>query len=212
MRLFLVRHGETVWNKEEVFRGMADIPLNENGCRQARQTAAALSSLDLKAVYSSPLSRAVATAEEIAAPHGLEVIREDGFLDLNYGTWQGCSHQEIKENYPDLYELWLKAPHKVRFQEGEALADVRTRSLAALERMLCRYKGENVVVASHRVVCKVLLCALLGLDDSHFWRLKQDTCAINIVEHSDLHGYIISKINDTCHIRPLAEGMKTIDF
>jgi len=212
MRLFLIRHGETGWNTQEIFRGHADIPLNENGFEQARKTAAALQPLPIAAVYSSPLSRAVETARLIAEPHGHEVIIEEGFIDFNYGIWQGRPHEEVKKKYPELYHLWLTAPHKVRFEQGEALADVRTRALAALEKILARHKGENVVVVTHRVVCKVLLCVLLGLDESHFWRIRQDTCAINVLEYSDDHGYIVSKLNDTCHLRPLSEVMKTGDF
>ncbi len=212
MRLFLVRHGETSWNRAEIFRGRIDVKLNEHGVEQARRTAAILSALNLAAVYSSPLSRALETARYIAEPHGLPVIVEDGLTDLDYGKWQGLTHEEVKEQYVDLYRLWNTAPHKVRFEEGESLEDVRRRALEALDRIAARHNGQNVVAVSHRVVTKVVLCALLGLDTSHFWHIRQDPCAVNVLEYSDRHGFVICRLNDTCHIKPFYKGMETIDF
>jgi broad specificity phosphatase PhoE len=96
MRLLLVRHGETAWNKDEVFRGRFDVELNGRGLEQARLTAGALSALELAAVYSSPLSRAYETARQIAGPHRLSVAIEPALTDIDYGTWQGMSHQQVK--------------------------------------------------------------------------------------------------------------------
>jgi broad specificity phosphatase PhoE len=204
MRLFLIRHGETAWNKDEVFRGRFDVELNEHGLEQARLTADALRRLELSAVYSSPLSRAYDTARLIAEPHGLSVIIEPALADIDYGIWQGMSHHQVKEQCPGVYGLWTTAPQKVRFEEGESLDDVKTRALQALKQISGRHPGQNVVAVSHRVVNKVLMCALLGLDNSHFWSLRQDTCAINVIEEDDQHGYIIHGLNDTSHIQPLA--------
>jgi len=205
MRLFLVRHGETAWNKDEVFRGQFDVELNEHGLEQARLTADALSRLDISAVYSSPLSRAYDTARQIAELHRLPVIHEPALIDINYGSWQGKSHDQVREQYPEVYRLWGTAPHKVCFEGGESLDDVRARALEAFYRIARRHQGQNVAAVSHRVVNKVLLCALLGLDNSHFWSLRQDTCAINVVEVDNQHGYIIRSLNETSHIQPLAD-------
>ncbi len=204
MRLFLVRHGETAWNKDEVFRGQFDVELNEYGLEQARLTAEALSGLELAAVYTSPLSRAYDTACQIAVPHGLAVVFEPALTDIDYGTWQGMSHQQVKQQCPGVYGLWTTAPQKVRFEGGESLADVGTRALQALKQISGRHPGQNVVAVSHRVVNKVLMCALLGLDNSHFWSLRQDTCAINVIEEDEQHGYVIHSLNDTSHIQTLA--------
>ncbi|MGB9791544.1 MAG: histidine phosphatase family protein [Thermacetogeniaceae bacterium] len=211
MRLFLVRHGETKWNREEVFRGQIDVELNERGREQARLTAEALSGLKLAAVYASPLSRAMETARIIAEPHGLDVGILEGLNDLDYGNWQGLSHVEVRERYPDLYREWATRPHTVRFEGGESLDDVRERAVAALQEIAERHRGQNVVAVSHRVVNKVLLLAFLGLDNSHFWNIKQDTCAINVIEFHP-NRYVISRINDTCHLHPIYEGMDTLDF
>ncbi|AFV12806.1 phosphoglycerate mutase [Thermacetogenium phaeum DSM 12270] len=211
MRLFLVRHGETKWNREEVFRGRIDVELSERGIEQARLTARALAGVQLAAVYAGPLSRARETARIIAGPHGLPVVIVEGLNDLDYGSWQGLSHQEVRECYPDVYWQWVSRPHAVRFEGGESLDDARRRAVAALEEIAARHRGQNVVAVSHRVINKILLLAFLGLDNSHFWEIKQDTCAVNIIEfHPDR--YVICRLNDTCHINPLHQGMDAPDF
>ena len=173
-RILLVRHGETAWNVEEVFRGRIDIPLNERGLKQAELLGERLSGEDIIAVYSSPLRRALRTAEEVAKHHGLKVEVAEELVDLDYGEWQGLSHGTVREKYKELYEVWLKAPHLVRMPGGESLDDLRKRALGFVERVVERYGDREgaVVLVSHRVVNKVLICALLGLDNSHFWKVK----------------------------------------
>lgn len=175
-------------------------------------TSRVLRSLDLTAIYSSPLSRALETARYIAEPHNLPVIVEYGLTDLDYGKWQGLTHEEVRNQWVDLYHLWYTAPHKMCFEEGESLSDVEFRSLEALDQIAARHNGQNVVVVSHRVVIKVVLCALLGLGSSQFWQIRQDPCAVNVLEYSDRHGFVICRLNDTCHVKPFYQGMETIDF
>jgi broad specificity phosphatase PhoE len=203
MRLLLIRHGETSWNKEEIFRGQLEVPLNETGIDQAKHIAKLLQKAPIDAVYSSPLGRALETARLIAEPHGLAVITAPGLTDLDYGAWQGLSHQEVKERYPELYQVWLTAPYKLRFEHGESLDDVRNRALDTVNRLSVQHRDHNVVAVSHRVVIKLLVCAILGLGASGFWAIRQDTCAVNTIEHDEQHGFMIYGLNDTCHIRPL---------
>jgi len=216
VRLFLVRHGETCWNKDEIFRGQIDVKLNEHGLEQARLTAAALRALDLSAIYTSPLQRAAETARLIAEPHGLPVVIEPGLTDLDYGSWQGLSHEQVQREQPELYQQWVNNPQLVHFQGGESLADIRSRVLEFYRLLAKRHHAQNVVAVSHRVVNKVLLCALLGLDNSRFWRLRQDTCGINVIDEDNRYGCVIRRINDTCHIQPLAAAFAanniTADF
>jgi len=210
-RIILVRHGETDWNKREVFRGQIDVLLNQNGLNQAQAVGNALKGQKLNAIYSSPLSRAVQTANEIAKFHNLDVNLEDGYLDLNYGQWQGVSHEEVKTRYPELYDKWHEQPHLLRFPGGESLNDVRERAINALERIIFIHPGDTIIVVAHRVVNKVLLCSVLDLDNSHFWRIRQDTCCINIFEDSKI-GYVLYCLNDTCHLKHLPQNGITVDF
>ena len=197
--LILVRHGRTAWNKEPRFRGQADIPLDEADMAQARATAERLSEYPVAAVYSSPLIRAMATAQPIAQKQGIKVQPHNGLIDINFGKLQGLPPQQVREQDADLLDSWLKTPHKVTFPDGESLNDVRDRFTNALNELTARHANETVVLLSHMVALKVALCVVLGLDNSHFWQIAQNTCAINIVS-AENGNYIIKLINDTCHL------------
>ncbi len=209
-RIVLVRHGRTEWNKDRIFRGTADVPLDEQGRREAACARDWLEEEIFHGAYSSPLSRAVETAEIILRPHGLAPRKHDGLADLNYGEWQGKPNEEVMRNYPELYRQWRDAPHTVVFPGGEGLAAVRQRSLAAVEEVASRHPGETVLLAAHRVVNKVLIAALLGLDDSRFWEIGQDTAALNEFVLQD-GKWVCRLVNDTCHLRGLPDRVTT-DF
>jgi len=209
-RIILVRHGRTAWNKGEIFRGTADVPLDDQGRKEAACAADWLRGETIHAAYCSPLSRTVETAEIILKPHGVPAERHPGLIDLNYGDWQGKSRAEVKSLYPDLVSQWETAPHTVTFPNGESLENVRRRSLSAVQEIASRHDGRTVLVAAHRVVNKVLIAALLGLDDSHFWEIGQDTAALN--EFFFQNGkWVCRLVNDTCHLRNLQDRV-TVDF
>jgi len=207
--LILVRHGETEWNVAEVFRGQIDIGLSETGVKQAELLAGHLSTSSIEAVYSSPLKRALKTAEAIAKPHKLKVKVEPDLIDLNFGRWQGLSHEEVKENYGELYTTWVTHPEKARMPDGETLDDVRKR-VTRLVNGIIENHGGAVVIVGHRVVNKVMLCALLGLDNSHFWKIRQDTCGISTFTCQSGQ-FILTKHNDTSFLKPVA-GAPPGDF
>lgn len=199
--IILARHGETDWNVAEVFRGRIDIELNETGMKQSELLAEYLSDLKLDAIYSSPLKRALKAAEMIASYHKLNVEITPGLIDFNYGKWQGLPHQEVKNKYKELYAQWIKNPHKVKIPAGESLNDVRKRAMGVVDNITAKYEG-TVVLVSHRVVNKVLICALLGLDNSHFWNIRQDTCGITIFAYEN-ERFILTEHNNTSYLKPL---------
>ncbi len=209
--IYLVRHGQTAWNKEEIFRGRTDIPLDETGLKQAELAGDYLKEVRIDAIYSSPLSRARQTAQKIAQLHHLEVIPLEGMIDLSFGNWEGQPHQKIQENDPETYRMWREKPHLVRLPGGETLDEVTARSMAAMEEVVRKHSGRNAVLVSHRVICKVLICAILGLDNSHFWQIAQDTTAINLIQFR--RGiYILSLMNETCHLKLVKEERPKVDF
>ena len=210
VKIILIRHGETDWNKEQVFRGKIDVPLNVLGLAQARGVRQALEQVAIDALYASPLSRAFATAQMLVDARRLSVRVEEGFSDIDFGAWQGLSHQKVREEYGDLYAAWRATPHIVTFPRGETLLKVQKRSMAALEHSIKNNPGKTIAVVSHRVVNKVILCTILGLDLSRFWHLKQDTCAINQFEYAE-GSYFITLLNDTCHLKGV-QGASLVDF
>ncbi len=199
--IILARHGETEWNVNEVFRGRIDIKLNETGIKQAELLAEYLSNTKIDAIYSSPLKRAVKTAETIAGYHKLDVEIAPGLIDFDYGKWQGLPHQEVKDKYKELYAEWINSPNRVKIPAGESLNDVRKRAMSVVDDVIAKYKGAVVLVA-HRVVNKVLICALLGLDNSHFWNIRQDTCGITTFSYEN-ERFILTKHNETSYLKPI---------
>jgi broad specificity phosphatase PhoE len=209
--LFLVRHGRTGWNKEQVFRGHKDVPLDEVGREEVLLVGQRLKGEGIKAIFSSPLSRARETAEAIARFHQVEVQVVEGLIDLHFGEWEGMSLKEVQKQYPDLYGRWQKTPHEVIFPGGEGLNAVSSRAMKAVEEIIKRHPQEAIALVSHRVVLKVLVCALLGLDNSHFWNIAQDTTAINCFHHRN-GTWICNFLNDTCHLKGVGEERGKVDF
>ncbi len=203
MEIILVRHGETEWNVTEVFRGRIDIALNETGLKQAESLARHLSNKKIDAICSSPLRRAMETAEIIASYHETRPRIVSGLIDFDYGQWQGLSHQKVKAKYGELYGEWVNRPERVKMPGGESLEDVRKRALEVINNIAARETGTAVLV-SHRVVNKVLICALLGLDNSRFWSIRQDTCGMTIFAYQDGR-FILTKHNDTSYLEPAHE-------
>jgi broad specificity phosphatase PhoE len=193
--IILVRHGETKWNVEEVFRGRIDVELNQTGIKQAELLAEYLSKRKIDAIYSSPLKRAVKTAEIIAGYHRLDVKVASGLIDFDCGDWHGLLRQEVQDKYKELYAQWVSHPDKVKIPGGESLNDVTKRAMSMLDDVIAKHGG-TVVLVAHRVVNKVLICALLGLDNSRFWNIRQDICGITTFVYENGQ-FILTEHNNT---------------
>ncbi len=198
--IILTRHGQTEWNREERFRGQIDVPLNATGERQAQALAERLAAFPVTAIYTGPMQRALRTGEICAARLGLTAQPHPGLLDCNYGQWQGLTLDEVAARYPDLYQRWLNEPAIATFPGGESLAIVQERTVGALRDIIARHPGETVVLVAHQGLNKALLCAILGLDLSHYWDLRQDNCCLNVFRYHDAGRYEVVTLNDTCHM------------
>jgi len=204
-KLILARHGETVWNVEKIYRGRTDVNLDEVGIKQAELLGKYLSNWELEVIYSSPLKRALDTANIIARYQKVVVHIAEGLIDFDYGEWQSLPEQEAKRLYPTLHNEWHNNPHKVKMPGGESLEDVRRRAIEVVNDVLSKYQG-GVVLVSHRVVNKVLICSLLGLDNSHFWNIKQDVGGITIFNYVDGR-FVLTRHNDTSHLKKLQKSV-----
>jgi broad specificity phosphatase PhoE len=204
-KLILARHGETVWNVKRVFRGRADVELDEVGIKQAKLLGKYLSNWRLEAIYSSSMKRALDTANIVARYQKVGVHTAEGLIDFDYGEWQSLHEQKVKRLYPTLHNEWHNNPHKVKMPGGESLEDVRRRAVDVVGDILSKHKG-SVVLVSHRVVLKVLICYLLGLDNSHFWNISQDVCGITIFNYVDGR-FVLTRHNDTSHLRGLQKPL-----
>jgi broad specificity phosphatase PhoE len=207
--LILIRHGETDLNREKVFRGQTDVALNSRGVRQAWLLAKYLGNAGITAIYSSPLKRASRVAEIVASYHAIKVEETAQLKDMNYGVWQGLSQHKVMEQYSELYDQWLKNPHLVKIPQAETLQDIRDRAYGLILQLMEKSSG-TIAVVSHRVINKVSICALLGLDDSHFWNVKQDTCGITTFVYKKGQ-FVLTKHNDTSFLKQMG-NTKEDDF
>ncbi len=210
-KIYLVRHGQTEWNKDLTFRGRKDVPLNEQGRKEASAIAETLKDKGIKAIYTSPLARSVETAGPLAEHLELEIITLQGFIDLNFGDWEGLSFSEVRKRYSDQYEAWENRPESVRFPSGETLDEARERAFSAFNSIIDKNPEKTLLAIPHRIINKLILCAVLGLSNSHFWKIKQDTGCINLIEHGE-GGFVLSLMNDTCHLRGLKGRSSQPDF
>jgi broad specificity phosphatase PhoE len=201
--VYLIRHGETAWNLDQVFRGRADIPLSERGQQQAQLLGQALAERPVAAVYSSPLSRARETAAPLAEELGLEVLVDERLVDMSFGEWEGLSVTDVEQRWPELHEVWTRTPAAFSAPGGETLSAVLARSRAAFEEISERHPVAAIV--SHRVICKLLLCHALGVGEKGFWRVRLDTASVSVVEN-DGEDRVVTGINDRHHLAPLGEA------
>lgn len=186
--MYLLRHGATPPNLLEppVMQGKGiDEPLAEIGRQQAGRLGAAMADRPVRAVYSSPLRRAVETAEALAAPHGLSVQPVNGLVEVEVGLWEGLTWDQVESRYPDQYRAFREDPAGHGYPEGETMAELHTRVEAALTELLERHAGEQIAVVAHSVVNRVYLGQLLGLSYAQGRRIPQHNCAINAVRRSE---------------------------
>jgi broad specificity phosphatase PhoE len=194
-----------MWNVEKVFRGRADVNLDEVGIKQAELLGKYLSNWELEAIYSSPVKRALDTANIVARYQKVAVRIAEGLIDFDFGEWQSLPEQEVKRRYPAILNEWHNNPDKVKMPGGESLEDVRMRAVEVVSDVLSKHQG-NVLLVSHRVVIKVLICYLLGLDNSHFRNISQDVGGITIFNYADGR-FVLTRHNDTSHLRDLQKSV-----
>jgi probable phosphoglycerate mutase len=203
--VYLVRHGQTDWNRVERFRGRFDIPLNPRGLEQAEATAARIAGRCRPAeILASPLSRARQTADAVARRTGPATRVCEGLVDIDYGEWQGLTPDEVAQRWPRELEAWHESPETARIPGGETLAGVQDRALRAVRETCARLpsdRSDSVVMVGHTVVNRLILLGVLGSPLNSFWRLKQDPCAIILLEF-DGSSFFVAVMNDTGHLPP----------
>ncbi|HEX3033544.1 MAG TPA: histidine phosphatase family protein [Thermodesulfobacteriota bacterium] len=199
MKLILVRHAETEWNRLGRCQGFADLELNENGRGQVKELAKSLRDKVISAVYSSDLRRAVDTAKAIADCHGLTVEIDPDLREMNQGDLEGLTFDVIREKYAELLTEWRENPELVRLPLGETLKEVQERALKSVEKMYSKHSGETVVAVSHNLTIVTLLCKFTGVELKEFLSFKLQASSKNVIlfENSSCK---VDFINDVSHL------------
>lgn len=187
-RVYLVRHGQTVMNRQIRFRGVRDVPLDEVGRREALEAAQSLRDRGITAVYSSPLGRAREVARRIALVCGVaEVVDLPLLLNLDYGEWEGLTKHESAALDPDAWALYADSPEHATCPGGESIATAADRIVEALCVLGARHPGESVAAVSHGVMLRLAVLRTHGAP-TNGWQFKVPTgSALEFeVTHADL--------------------------
>jgi len=210
MRIVLVRHGETDWNRLGRIQGISDGELNETGRRQAEALAQALKNEKVEAIYTSPLKRARDTAYAIGRHHQVEVVTLNGLRELDAGEVDGLTYDEMRIQYGDFLDRWIEDCTSVRPPGGCTLPELQDQTWTSIQEILKRErpmaaKGKEhekgvVVVVTHFFPMLSIICKALGLGLSQCRRMRLDLASMCTLDFNPSRTVLVS-LNDTCHLK-----------
>ena len=193
--LLLIRHGENDYVKTSRLAGrLPGIHLNERGQKQAQELGEALKDVPIKAIYSSPLERAMETATAIASAHKLQIAQEPGLMDTHVGKWQGRSLKVVR--LTKAWKIVQNAPSRFRFPEGESFPETQIRIANVLERVVQKHNkpGDIIAIAFHADPIKLAVSHFLGLPLDNFQRLGCDTGSLTVLHVNEMGANLV-KLN-----------------
>lgn len=199
MNLFLLRHGESVWNSQKRVQGRGDPGLSEKGKRQARAAGRRLKKKNIGVIYSSGLKRCAQTARIIAGRTGVKIKYDPDIQEIILGVWQGKTIEEVKKLYPKAYAAWLKAPSKAKIPGWEGVPRFTGRVDRAFRKILKGDPKGDICVVTHWGVIAAYLSKTLGVAfDDIFQKVRVDNCGVSEISYMNGKA-VIQCINDTRH-------------
>lgn len=195
----LLRHGQTLMSVERRYSGRSNAPLTTAGIQQAVAAGKHLAGAGLDVIISSPLLRAVQTAQEVAAVTGVPVITDDAFRETDFGAWEGLTFADVREGWPDEMAAWMADP-QVAPPDGESFADVDVRVTGALRRMLAEREGQRVLIVSHVTPIKTLVAAALLAPPAALYRMHLDLAALSEVDWYAGGSALLRSFNATSYL------------
>lgn len=186
MKIMMVRHGETAWNAEGRFQGKTDTPLSLRGEQQAENTALALRHQKIDAIYTSPLSRAMSTARKIAAFHDLPFIVDDRLTEIDFGEWDGHTHQEIARLWPEQYRKFMECPYHAEFPGEGSMENGYDRAHSFTQEIVEKYgeSDQTVLLVGSSSILKLCIFSLLQMDISMFEKIEIKNAAVTTLRRS----------------------------
>ena len=169
VEVILVRHGETAGNIRKTALGITDLPLNENGIRQAARAAELLAGETIAAIYTSPLSRAKTTAEIVAEPHSIAPQSIEGLAERRYGIWENIAVDDIKERFPEAYAAWQQNLPDYQIPGGETARENFHRVKDTVSAILTRHDSGKIIIVSHLGCIRNLIAHFLGKGVENAW-------------------------------------------
>ena len=199
LRIFLIRHGETEWNKVGRLQGNSDVKLTPEGLRQARLLAEHGDFPALDVIYSSDLSRAIETAKFLAARFDLPVRLASELREINFGDWEGQSISELLKAHPKSFGRFFTAPERCHPPNGETFLEAQARVMNVVRNIIAEHENQNVAVVAHGAVNRLILGAALDMPLHKMWAISQFNMALNILRVED-GGFSVELVNSTSHL------------
>lgn len=187
MKVYLIRHGQTDWNKEKKIQGSVDIELNEDGRKQAHKMGKELMNrnLPIQALYCSKLKRAKETAKILGCYISKEPIELEDLEEMNLGTWEGKTWEQIKIEDTSNYERWYQNLRGERTPEGESYEEVVTRANKVIENLVQK-ENKDFAVVTHGAVIMALLCLYTDTDFSDILKFNISNLGMAVVEYDPM--------------------------
>lgn len=202
IQLILVRHGVTEWNEQRRYIGSTDLDLTAKGMVQARAASNYLKDEPLTAIYSSSYKRARQTAEIIGENHTANTAIMTELNEIDFGKWEGLTFEEISEAWPNFLQKWLS--NEAGFPpQGESILHFNQRIKLAATEIKAHNPGGNVAIIAHAGTIKLLICHFLDLTFPQIWKMRQDSGSVSIMELYNDGQNVLTRLNDTCHLREL---------
>ena len=197
MELILIRHGETIWNKDGRVQGLSDIELSDVGLDQAHKLAFSIQNVNIKAIYSSPLKRAYQTAQIINEIHNVPIYLEPGLMEMHHGNFEGLTFKEIKACEKDFLQQWIQDPAAVTMPNGESLAGLQKRAWSVVANIID--KTENALIVSHNFTIAAILCKIQDISLSQFRKVSVGTASKTVVSFHN-GSASVDVLNDRTHL------------
>lgn len=199
MRLLLVRHGLTEWNHQSRYQGMSDVPLSEEGLRQASRLTPRLAGEGIQVAYASVLKRAWRTAEIATRGLDLALVPEPRLQEMSFGILEGLTFEEARSRHSELIDRWL-ADYNQPPPGGESLEVFTRRVGSVLQSLVEKHEGQTVLLVAHGGPLCELVRLLLGLPVEMRWSFLMDNASVSEIRLEDGLPFIRSW-NETCHLR-----------
>ena len=204
MRLYLVRHGQTVANAERRFQGHKDFPLSEIGEQQVQRVADRFREIPVDHIYSSDLGRALATAEAIAEVHAKPVLVNPLFREYCWGIFDGLTLEEAKEQYPNIIKRSVEDWGTVEIPQKEGKEEFIQRIEQAFQYLAERHMGKRVLLVSHGRFLNALLTRILRVQDEIGWAFTFNNTSISAIDFISPRKPKVRIFNDTSHLYGLS--------
>ncbi len=199
--LLLVRHGETVYNRQGLYQGQDDSPLTAEGEAQARRLAPRLRELDTcRALYCSDLGRAAHTAELIADPAHHHIVHHPGLRERSYGAFQGLSRTDIQSRYPDAWAQLASGDPDYAPPGGESARELTMRTTTAMDEIAARHPGERVVAVAHGGVITAFARHVMGIPHPVPRRLDILNLSLSAFYTAGERGWMVRFLGDVGHL------------